>query len=93
MTSLLRKALLPKLNTSACVLFWTTVALHLFTVFIAVRLGGWLSGGLSLVFPAAAQVYWIVELWQRTGHFLNFFTLICLGYLGLWIFPVVKRVR
>jgi hypothetical protein len=93
MTSLLRKALLPKLGTSSCVLFWTTVAVHLFTVFIAVRLGGLVSGGLSFVFPVAAQVYWILELWQITGQFMNFFTLICLVYLGLWIFPVVKRLQ
>jgi hypothetical protein len=85
MSSNFRKVCFPKLSSSAYVLLWVTIALHLFTVFVAVRVGGWLEGGLSFVFPAAAQVYWILELWQTTGHFFHFLTIACIAYLGLWV--------
>jgi hypothetical protein len=93
MTSILRKAWLPRLSTSAYALLWAGVALHLFTVFVAIRLGGWLSGGLSLLFPVAAQAYWILEIWDLTGRFMNFMTAICMAYVGMWLIIPLQRVR
>jgi hypothetical protein len=32
---------------------------------------------LSLFFPVAAQIYWIIDIWQRIGILWNFLTLTC----------------
>ena len=84
---------MPRLGTARFVLLWTGLAIHLLTVYTALRLYGWLEAGLSLVFPFAAQVYWIVDLWERTGVFWNFLTIICLAYAAGWLAIVCLKQR
>jgi hypothetical protein len=84
---------MPRLGTARFVLLWTGLAIHLLTVYTALRLYGWLEAGLSLVFPFAAQVYWIVDLWERTGVFWNFLTIICLAYAAGWLAIVCLEQR
>jgi hypothetical protein len=75
---------MPRLGTSRFILLWAGLAIHLLTVYTALRLDGWLEAGLSLFFPFAAQVYWIVDIWQRTGNFWHSLTNICLVYAAAW---------
>jgi len=89
--SLLHKLSMPRLGTSAFLLFWASVALHLFTVCVAAGLSDWTSTALSLVFPVAAQVYWVFALWELTGAFMNFLTLACFAYTAVWL--VIAPIR
>jgi hypothetical protein len=82
---------MPKLRTARFVLVWTGIAIHLLTIYVAYRLGGWLEAGLSLLFPFAAQVYWIVDIWRETGGFWHFLTLICLAYIAAWLIAALIR--
>ena len=76
---------IPRLGTARFVLLWTGLAIHLLTVYTALRLYGWLEAGLSLLFPFAAQIYWILELWERTGVFWNVLTILCFLYCAAWL--------
>ena len=62
---------LPRLGTARYVLLWSGVAIHLLTIYVGWRLGGWLSAGLSAVFPFAAQAYWILHIWEETDIFFQ----------------------
>jgi hypothetical protein len=93
MLSLLRRLCMPRLRTSSFILLWAGTAIHLFTVYIAGSIDGWLSAGLSLVFPVTAQVYWVLRLWQSSGTYLNFFTLTCLVYFAAWLVSFLDPAR
>jgi hypothetical protein len=76
---------MPKLSTVAFVLLWSGIAIHLLTVFLALRVSGLLSASLSVLFPGAAQVYWIVALWQASGTLWHPFTITCAVYAAMWL--------
>src|SRR5687768_7163302 len=84
---------LPRLGTARYVLLWSGVAIHLLTIYVGWRLGGWLSAGLSAVFPFAAQAYWILHIWEETDIFFNFLTIVCLGYAVLWLAVPCLKLR
>ncbi len=84
---------LPRVGTLEYVALLSAIGVHLVTVFLGVRLGGFLGGGLSLLFPFAAQAYWIIELWNRTGNFWNPFSIMCALYVALLVVLCVKRLR
>lgn len=84
-TPLLYKVCMPRLKTPSFIVLWAGAALHLLTVYVAANVSGWISAALSLVFPVAAQVYWILELWQRTGVLVNFLTVACVAYIVAWL--------
>ena len=75
---------MPRLRTSRFVLLWTGAAIHIITVYLAFILSGWLAAGLSALFPIAAQVYWIVDLWRTTGTFWHGLSFVCAAYCVLW---------
>jgi hypothetical protein len=77
---------MPRVRTSSFILLWAGIAVHLFTVFIAVAsTADWISAGLSFVFPVAAEVYWVIEAWHSTGVFLNILSLACFAYVAAWL--------
>ena len=78
-------ACMPRLRMTRFILVWSGIAIHLLTIYVAIMLGGWLDAGLSLIFPFAAEVYWIVDIWQKTGVFWHFLTLICFAYAAAWL--------
>jgi len=84
---------LPRLGNLEFVALLGGVCLHLLTVFLAFRLSGFVGAGLSLLFPVAAQVYWIVELWDTTGKFWSPFTLMCLIYVTLWVLICIRHFK
>jgi hypothetical protein len=90
---LLYSLTLPRLGGLGFVALVAGVCIHVLTVFLAFRLSGFVSAGLSLVFPVAAQVYWIVEIWDRTGDFWSPFALICCIYLLLWVLICANRIH
>ena len=83
---------LPRMRTIEYIALLAGVCLHVLTIYLGFRLLGFLGAGLSLFFPVAAQVYWVVELWNRTETFWNPFTIICLAYLLLLIVICVGRL-
>lgn len=82
----------PRTGTIEYVALIAGCGLHLLTVFVAFHLQGFLGAGLSFLFPVAAQVYWIVDLWERSGVFWNVFTLICAAYVLLWAVVIVRHL-
>jgi hypothetical protein len=88
---ILRSLTLPRLSTAGFVLLWAGVAVHVLTVFLAFRVADFLSASLSALFPGAAQVYWVVALWQRSGTFWHPFTIACAAYLALWLILSLAR--
>ena len=84
---------LPRLGTARYILLWSGTAIHLLTIYVGWKLGGWLSAGLSAVFPFAAQIYWILHIWEETGIFLNFLTIVCLAYTVLWLAVPCLKLR
>jgi hypothetical protein len=93
MRSVIHYLAMPRLRTARFCLLWLGIGLHLLTVFTAYRLGGWLEAGLSFLFPIAAQVYWILDIWERTGTFFNYLTLLCLSYALAWPLCALMRDR
>jgi hypothetical protein len=61
-------------------------------LFLAYRLGGFLSAGLSLFFPIAVQI-WVLEIWDRTSAFWSQFALMCSIYFLLWVLICAKRIH
>ena len=91
--SLIGYVALPRLGTARYVLLWSGIAIHLLTIYVGWMLGGWWSAGLSAVFPFAAEVYWILHIWQRTGLFLSFLTISCLVYAFLWLVAACLKLK
>jgi hypothetical protein len=84
---------LPRWGSLEFIALIAGVCVHVLTVFLAYRLGGFLSAGLSLVFPIAAQIYWVLEIWDRTDGFWSPFTLMCCAYLLVWVLICAKRIH
>jgi hypothetical protein len=84
---------LPRVGTLEYAVLLASIGVHVLTVFLGARLEGFLGGCLSLLFPFAAQAYWIVELWNRTGNFWNPFTIMCALYVALLALLCIKRLR
>jgi hypothetical protein len=91
--SLIGRLALPQLGTTGYILLCSGIAIHFLTIYVGWRLGGWWSAGLSAMFPFAAQAYWILDIWQRTGIFLSFLTISCLAYALLWLAVACFRLR
>lgn len=82
---------MPRVGTIEYVVMLASVGLHIITAFVGLRLEGFIGAGLSLLFPFAAQAYWIVDLWSRTAIFWNPFTIMCAAYVLLWVILIAKR--
>ena len=59
--------------SSAAVLFFL---LHCFTIYLAGS-GGIAAAIATLLLPVAAEIYWMIAIWQQTGSALNGLTIIC----------------
>jgi hypothetical protein len=91
---IVRSLCLPRLRTSRFVLLWIGAAIHILTIYMAYMVSGWLAAGLSALFPIAAQVYWIVDLWRTTGTFWHVLNLLCAAYAVMWVIALcVPRKR
>jgi hypothetical protein len=84
---------MPRVGTIEYVVLLASVGVHILTAFLGFRLEGFIGAGLSLLFPFAAQAYWIIDLWYRTGNFWNPFTIMLATYVLLWAILVAKRWR
>jgi hypothetical protein len=61
-----------------------SLGIYLLTLYIA-YLSGFVQMLLTLIFPVAAQIYWIFNIWYLTGTFLNTLTVLCLVWVVLLI--------
>jgi hypothetical protein len=91
--SLIGYVVLPRLDTGKYILLWSGLAIHLLTIYVGWVLAGWWAACLSAIFPFAAQAYWVLHIWQTTGSFLSFLTILCVAYALLWIAVVYFRLK
>ncbi|PKN35613.1 MAG: hypothetical protein CVU61_01980 [Deltaproteobacteria bacterium HGW-Deltaproteobacteria-19] len=61
------------------------IVIHGITVIIAYKFAGLLSAIVSIFFPVLAQAYWVYKIWAISGVFLNWYTIMIIVYLGLWV--------
>lgn len=60
-----------------------SVALYLYTIFLAYQLSGLFVAVLTACLPPLSNFYWIYDRWDVTGSFFNFYTQVNLAYVAL----------
>lgn len=61
------------------------LAIHLYTVYVAFKLSGFVSAFITVSLPMLAELFWGWRIWNESGHFMNYYTL-------LLVMPVVFLV-
>lgn len=65
--------------------FWfLSAAIYLLSLYLA-YLNSFVAVLAVLFFPGIAQLYILWEVWSFTGVFLNYFTLLCIGWMALLV--------
>lgn len=68
---------------SMFVVMFGGVAIHLMTVLVAYQVSGFGSAFLAFMFPVGATIYWIVKLFNMTGHFFSDLAVAVTVYLSM----------
>jgi len=61
------------------------ICLHVITIVISFKFAGLFAAIISACLPVLAQIYWVYKIWSVTGVFLNWFSILILIYLALWV--------
>lgn len=65
---------------------------HLWTIVIAYHRSGFLAAAVSFFLPVLSEIYWAIKLIGISGQFLNPYTIVMLGLIGLWIIFLLLAV-
>lgn len=65
----------------AAALWVLGLGLYILTLYFAYRTG-FVPMLLTLIFPVAGQFVWLWVVWDTTGQFFNYYTILCLS----WVF-------
>jgi len=61
------------------------MVIHVITIIIAFKASGLLSAIISACVPVLAQIYWLYKIWSFSGVFFNWYTIMIIAYLGVWV--------
>lgn len=61
---------------------------HLYTAFVAFELAGFIAAVISLAIVGVSELYWVVQLWEKSGTFLTQYTAIPLSLIASMILGV-----
>lgn len=71
------------------VTWFSGICLHLYTIFTAYKVSGFIAAAIALVVPVLAQIYWVFAAWNKTGEFVNGYSFFVFVYIGYFVFAML----